>query len=77
MLYVENKKLKAQLAESRKYHAEAVCKECKCESNTEVNQDAIKQNLELKAENKKLRADNEEMRNAISILHKEKLAKGE
>lgn len=44
----ENKRLLSQFAES-------VCKECKCEVNTQVNHDIIDRNLKLREENKKLR----------------------
>ncbi len=42
------KKLKEELAECRKHLAESVCRECKCEVNTSVNHDLVKENLRLR-----------------------------
>lgn len=43
----EVERLEQQLTDCRKYLAESVAKECKCETNTAVNNDMADRNLKL------------------------------
>lgn len=54
MYYVDKAIASKHLAEDylrvRGYLATSICKECKCERNTEINMDTIKRNLEYRAD---------------------------
>jgi hypothetical protein len=47
-LEAKNKQQEKLLIESRRFFAESVANECKCETNTRVNHDLVNRNLEYK-----------------------------